>query len=240
MAVFLCIGGYAVYQLYLAYNAYADGDQAYEQIAQNVISKDDALDYPLQTSTDKIDIPNRAVNFTALKAINKDSVAWLYCPDTVIDYPVMAADDYSYYLRHLPNGTYNINGSLFLDYNCAPDFSDELSVIYGHNMKTKKMFGTLVKYKNQSYFDKHPYLYLYTEKQNYRIALIYGAVVSASQWINQGYAQDVDGLLEYAKANTTFTSTVQYSANQQFIVLSTCSYEYSGARYFVIGILQPA
>jgi sortase B len=234
LVVLLCLGCYAIYQLYLSYNAYNEGDQIYEQIIQQVISDDASSE---QTSN-KLEIPNRTVDFNALKAISENSIGWLYCPDTVIDYPVMAGDDYTYYLHHLPDGTYNINGSLFLDYECATDFSDKLSVIYGHNMKTEKMFGTLVKYKNQSYFDKHPYLYLYTQTQNYRIDLIYGAVVSADEWSEKNFVQDIDGLIEYAKENTTFISSVEYTNNQQLIVLSTCSYEFNDARYFVIGVLQ--
>jgi sortase B len=235
LAVFLALGGYAAYQLFLSYDAYAQGDRAYETIKQQVISEDVS---PSTEQDELIDIPDREVDFAALCAINPNAVAWLYCPDTVIDYPVIAADDYTYYLRHLPDGTYNINGSLFLDYECARDFSDRLSVIYGHNMKTEKMFGTLMGYKDQSYFDQHPYLYLYTQTHNYRIALLYGAVVSSTRWINEGYAQNPDGLLEYANAHTTFSSPVEYNAGQRLIVLSTCSYEFDGARYFVVGVLQ--
>jgi sortase B len=260
LVVFLGLGGYAAYQLYLSQAAYSQGDQAYEQIIQQVISEDvsqsSATDSQTQSVTDstsevseqsnrssgevsQFDISDLVVDFATLKSINADSIGWLYCPNTVIDYPIMAADDYTYYLSHLPDGTENINGSLFLDYCCEPDFSGQISVIYGHSMKSGKMFGTLTNYKSQSYFEEHPYMYLYTENQNYRIALVYGAVVSANEWIDNGYSQDADGLLEYAKAHTTFVSSEEYSANQRFVVLSTCSYEYDDARYFVVGVLQP-
>jgi sortase B len=244
MVIFLCLGGFSAYKLYLSYDAYAQGDRAYEKIISQVISEDSSSDNTSKAtkqssdSDTNFDMSEHMVDFSALKAINADSIGWLYCPDTVIDYPVMKADDYTYYLSHLPDGSSNINGSLFLDYACSSDFSDRLSVIYGHSMKSGKMFGTLAQYKNQSYFEKHPYLYLYTEKQNYRIALAYGAVVSANQWIKKGYAYDVDALLEYAQAHTTFVSKQECSSDDKFVVLSTCSYEYSDARYFVIGVLQ--
>jgi sortase B len=240
------LGSYAAYHIYLLYDAYAKGDQTYEQIAKRVILDEDlwgnAVDseneQPNQLS-ENIEIPAHKVDFSELKSISEDAIGWLYCPDTVIDYPLIAADDYTFYLSHLADGTYNINGSLFLDYHCEPDFSNQLSVIYGHSMKTGKMFGTLEKYKKQSYFEKHPYFYLYTEEQNYRIALIYGAVLSADQWINEEYYQNADDLLEYVKANTTFDSSVKYSEDQRLVVLSTCSYDYSGARYVLMGVLQP-
>jgi sortase B len=269
MVVLLGVAAYAGGKLYTSQRAYAQGDETYEELAQLVIRQEpteepepEAASAPepdqetaestgeespepsLSQATEeapKLDIPALSVDFDALKAVSSDAIGWLYCPDTVIDYPVMEAEDYTYYLRHLPDGTYNINGSLFLDYGCAPDFSDKLSVIYGHNMKTEKMFGTLVNYKNQTYFDAHPYLYLYTETGNYRIALIYGAVVSADRWSQGNFAQDPEGLLEYAAANTTFVSpeSGKIAEDQRLVVLSTCSYEYENARYFVVGLLQP-
>jgi sortase B len=266
LAVFLGVGAYAGTQLYDSHEEYAVGDETYEQIASLVITAPDetsaaaeetvqavaaaqsTADAAVQTtvadaamteSVTAVEVPQLTVDYTALRDINEDAIGWLYCPDTVIDYPVVGAEDYTYYLRHLPDGTYNINGSLFLDYHDQWDFSDQLSVIYGHNMKTEKMFGTLVNYKTQSYFDEHPYLYLYTPAGNYRIALVYGAVVSAEAWGEQGYALNAEALMAYAAANTTFTSSVQYTGDEQLVALSTCSYEYEGARYFVVGILQP-
>jgi hypothetical protein len=215
MAVFVGIAAYAGSQLMASHEEYAVGDDAYAALVQLVITEPAptpaaeeaaqaiaavtpaaiaATRETTQTAAASaaeavsLEIPARTVDYTALRSVNADAIGWLYCPDTVIDYPVMGATDYTYYLRHLPDGTYNINGSLFLDYNCQWDFSDKLSVIYGHNMKTEKMFGTLVNYKKQEYYDAHPYLYLYTPARNYRIALLYGAVVSADRWGEEGYA----------------------------------------------------
>jgi sortase B len=269
MAVLLGVGGYGGYQLYTSHRAYAQGDETYEEIARLVISEvqptasgspEPSSEPEQETETAEeteeklqeedteasdpapkveLGIPALTVDFDALEAISSDAIGWLYCPDTVINYPVMGAEDYTYYLRHLADGTYNFNGSLFLDYNCQRDFSDKLSVIYGHNMQTEKMFGTLVKYKSQAYFDEHPYLYLYTREKNYRIALIYGAVISAQDWSEGGFVQDPEGLMEYAEKNSTFVSPETYSGQEQLVVLSTCSYEYEDARYFLVGLLQP-
>jgi sortase B len=265
IVVLLGVAAYAGYQLYTSHRAYAQGDETYEEIARQVIrqapvsaqeTEPEATPEPdletaepteeisselspSQAPEKQLSIPEHNVDFAALTAINGDAIGWLYCPDTVIDYPVMGAENYTYYLRHLPDGTYNINGSLFLDYSCQRDFSDPLSVIYGHNMKTEKMFGTLVNYKNQAYFDQHPYLYLYTPSQNYRIALLYGAVVSAEAWTREGMNENEEALMAYAAEHTTFQSPEEYTGAENLVVLSTCSYEYENARYFVVGLLQP-
>ena len=76
-----------------------------------------------------------SADFDELQSKNPDIIAWLYSEDTPINYPVVQADDNSYYLRRLTDGSYNTNGTLFLDYRCAPDFSGFNSVIYGHRMK---------------------------------------------------------------------------------------------------------
>jgi len=189
-----------------------------------------------------IDIPAMAIDFDALHGINPDAVAWLYSPGTVIDYPIVRATEYDYYLHRLPDGTYNNNGTLFIDYNWT-DFSDKLTVVYGHNMKSGKMFGSIANYKKQAYFDEHPYLYLYTETgENFRIDLVYGCVIEAGQWRERAFMFDVnlDLLMDYAARSTTFNSNAQYTPGDRVIALSTCSYEFNDARYVVLGILQPA
>ena len=189
----------------------------------------------------QIYIPDFDIDFDMLKAINKDTAAWLYSPGTVIDYPVMEADDYNYYLYHLPDGTRNANGSLFIDYNCASDFSDRLTVIYGHHMKTgDMMFGSLKGYKNQEYYKEHPFMYLYTEKENYRIDILYGFVISAGQWREKAfmYEENLGAFLDYAIRNTTFKSEAKYEEGDKIVALSTCSYEFDDARYVVLGVLK--
>ena len=187
------------------------------------------------------DINTPGIDFAALKTINSDAMAWLYCPDTVIDYPVMKADDYDYYLNHLPDGTQNANGALFIDYNNASDFSDQLTVIYGHHMKSGRMFGGLKGYKDQKYYEEHPSMYLYTEHQDFRIDLIYGCVIAAGQWREQAfmYRENLAALLDYAAHNTTFLSGATYAEGDRVVALSTCSYEFDDARYVVLGVLSP-
>ena len=188
----------------------------------------------------RLDIPGLDIDFEALKAIGHDSAAWLYSPGTEIDYPVMRSDDYNYYLSRLPDGTYNANGSLFIDFNNDPEFGDSLTVIYGHNMKSRSMFGSLTDYKSQKYFDEHRYMYLYTEQGDYRIDIIYGFVIGAGKWREQAfmYKENLEALLSYASHNTTFESVTKYREGDRVVALSTCSYDFDGARYVVLGILR--
>ena len=247
----ICTMGYAREQMTEAKRIYQEGEAVYADLCNSV--KENASAGALLPNAGsagntavaggrteengKIYIPEIGINFDNLSAVSGDAVAWLYCPDTVIDYPVMKAEEYSYYLNHLPDGTQNANGSLFIDFNNAPDFSEALTVIYGHNMRSKMMFGSLAGYKSQGYYDEHPYMYLYTKEANYRIELLYGCVVGAGQWRERAfmYGENAGALIEYAAQNTTFESGAVYSEGDRIIAMSTCSYEFENARYVVIG-----
>ena len=258
MALALGIGmmGYGGGRLLEAEQIYREGSAVYEDLSGQVrksvsaalppthenIENTQIMETPQEKEAQKaqVYIPKYEIDFGVLKSVNKDAAAWLYCPDTVIDYPVMRADDYSYYLNHLPDGTVNGNGSLFIDYNCASDFSEPLTVVYGHHMKSGNMFGSLVGYKGQKYYEEHPFMYLYTEHGNYRIDVLYGCIIGAGQWRARAFmcAENIDALLAYAAHNTTFESEAAYSEGDRLIAMSTCSYEFNDARYVVIGILK--
>jgi len=254
LVVALGVAVYSATQLLAANRVYAEGNLAYEDLRWQVRKTSISAFGPYSVTTGsgsegletapvpepRVDIPALEIDFAKMRAINTDAVAWLYCPDTLIDYPVMSATDYNYYLNRLPNGTFNANGSLFIDYNNAQDFSDRLTVIYGHHMQSKAMFGSLVGYKSQRYYNEHPYMYLYTEQGNYRIDLVYGCVIAAGQWRERAFmfSENVDSLLAYAAHNTTFASDTSYAPGDRIVVLSTCSYEFNDARYVVIGVLR--
>jgi sortase B len=107
-------------------------------------------------------------------------------------------------------------------------------------MKSGAMFGSLKGFKGQTYYEQHPFMYLYTEQGNYRIDLIYGCVIGAGQWSSRGFmfSENIGKLVDYAADNTTFKSNLEYREGDSIVALSTCSYEFDNARYVVLGILK--
>jgi len=173
------------------------------------------------------------IDFDQLLAQYPNAVGWLYCEGTPINYPVMQSDDNDYYLRRLPDGTYNTAGSLFADYRCGKIGETNNYIIYGHNMKNGTMFSSLTKYKSQSYYDEHPVLYLYTPEGNYKIELIAGFVSKPTGEV-YNTVLTYEQMLEFC-SHSTFRSTITPCDAERYITLSTCSYEYENARYVVIG-----
>ena len=178
-----------------------------------------------------------SLDFDGLLALNSDVVGWLYGPGTGINYPVAQAEDNDYYLRRLLNGDWNENGTLFLDYRCDRDFSQGDSLIYGHHMDSGIMFGSLVEYKDQSYYDKHPYMYLATPDGQYRVELFAGCLTGVEDDVYQ--LAITEDYLRRCMESSTFQPDHDISIDGPILALSTCSYEFKDARYVVYGALVP-
>lgn len=83
------------------------------------------------------------VDFTELKKINNETVGWIQVAGTNINYPVVQAENNTFYLTHTFDKSYNVGGWVFMDYrNSNKDF-DKNTIIYAHNRKNSTMFGTL-------------------------------------------------------------------------------------------------
>lgn len=175
-----------------------------------------------------------SVDFSALSAQHPDIVGWLYQPDTVINYPVVRTDNNDYYLDHTIDGKKNACGTLFMDFRDDMESEHPVALIYGHNMKTGIMFGTVDKYREQSYFDAHPILYYITADSAYKLEAAAGVVVDAAHSIfANGTKTQLDALQKLFE-KSTFASSIPYSEEDRYVILSTCSYEYDNARYLLI------
>jgi len=231
----LAVFGYSVYRI---------GDYYMEKHRSDVIVREAAqyvrLPQAEDHEPDDLTRPGSAqegfqVNFNALWVINKDIVGWLYCPDTPINYPVVQAADNEQYLRRLLDGSWNVGGTLFLDYRCASDFTGGNHIIYGHHMKSGAMFGSLVKYRSQSYYDAHPTMYLATPDRVYRVELFAGCTIESADDI---YRSDVtEAELEEMIRSSTFRADRDIPIDGPILMLSTCAYDFDNARYVVLGAL---
>ena len=195
---------------------------------------------PLEYDPDDVNFPN--VSFEALKDVSEDIVAWLYLPDSEINYPVTQTTDNDYYLTHLADGTYNLNGCLFVDYKNTPGFADENTLIYGHHMQSGRMFACLINYADQEYYNEHPYLYLETPEARYKVVLFSGYTTESwSSAYNVRFASEddyVNWLNEVAsKSDFSVAEPVTISTADHIITLSTCAYSFEDARYVVHGKL---
>lgn len=236
----------AVFNIGKIYYDYNKADNIYEVIQDEyVVTKDVESNSEATQGNDeqppKSTEPPIAIDFDALLNRNKDVIGWLYCPDTVINYPVVQGENNDQYLRKDLDGKYLVSGTLFADYRNGTLGEDANYIIYGHNMKNGTMFSLLAKYKEQSYYDRHPVMYYLTPDGNYKLELFAGLVIKRDDKIylpNQSKEQ-FDELVKDYRAKSTFKSDVELEYNDTIVTLSTCSYEFDDARYIVMGRLIP-
>ena len=104
------------------------------------------------------------------------------------------------------------------------------------------MFAPLTYYKKQTHFDLYPEMFLYTPNGDYRIALVAGVVVDGSKETQKTEFVNESDFLRYVdelRNRSTFTSPVNIESGERIISLLTCSYEFTDARYMVVGKLVP-
>ena len=241
--VVLASGGYVLGQRAIEY---VEGDQAYSGLEEYVSfleagQEADEPDSVQQTEAPEEQAGAPSVNFAALSRINPDIVGWLYCEGTAINYPVVQGKDDVFYLDHLFDGTQNANGCLFLDSRVDASFSSVHSIIYGHHMRSGAMFASLDGYKRQSYYDAHPSMLLLTPDATYEVRLFaaYVAEPSESAWeVSFSSDEEVRSWIDAAIARSTFESDVKPAPGDRLLTLSTCSYEFTDARFVVVGWLS--
>ena len=133
-----------------------------------------------------------------------------------------------------------------MDAGADASFQDRNITIYGHNVKHGTMFAELENFKEQTFFEKHPYLYIFTEKQNYRCEIfsIYTTTATSASYRLQ-YEDDADfkGYVDMVKELSDFKRKVSIKRCDRIVSLSTCSYERNGQpdelRYLLHAKLVP-
>lgn len=117
------------------------------------------------------------IDFEKLKQENPDTVGWLKVNNTNIDYPIVSAKNNSYYLNHDFNKKENKTGWLWVNYLNKLDGEDKNIVIFGHNMHTGVMFGTLKNILKEEWYnnEENEYITFTTENETqvYKVFSIY-------------------------------------------------------------------
>ena len=117
------------------------------------------------------------VDFQDLLQKNKETVAWLKVNNTNVDYPVVQTNNNDYYLKHDFNKKKNANGWIYADYRNDLRYFGTNTIIYGHNLTNRKLFGSLVWTLKESWYTKeeNQYIKLSTPDSNtiWRIFSIY-------------------------------------------------------------------
>ena len=184
------------------------------------------------------------VDFESLRAQNSDVYSWIFIPDTNISYPVLQSDvDDNFYLDHDVYKNYSFPGAIYSQSMNSKDYSDRVTVLYGHNMLNGSMFANLHYFSDKSFFDSHPYFYVYTEnrKLTYQVVSAYDYddrhIMNSYNFKDDGVFNGwLSSITAPHSLNSNVRSDVKLDLNSKLLVLSTCLNAGDG-RFLVQGVL---
>ena len=203
---------------------------------------------PTETDDDLIAIPEEevvpiTVDFEVLSSINKDIVGWIYCEDSVINYPVVHAPDNEYYLERDIRLEHDACGTIFTAPRNNMGFRDSNTIVYGHHMQNMSMFASLKYWLEQEYYEEHPVMWLLTPEGDYRVDLFSGYETDAKSetyHVYYGPREEFDAYLREAAAKSAFVPReMELDSFSRYVVLSTCAYSFHNARTVLHGKLTP-
>lgn len=176
------------------------------------------------------------MDFSALRQQNPDVLGWILIPGTRVSYPVVQGTDNSYYLDHTWRGGKNSVGAIFMDYRNNGDLSDFNTIIYGHRMNNRSMFGTLSQYKSRSYWQAHPYVYLTDDSGTHRYEIFAAGEVSVDSDVYRlGLRSDSSrqSFLDSCLALSALNTGVTPHTYDKVLTLSTCTGNGHATRWVV-------
>lgn len=242
-------------KLFRALNEYEEGKKIYEEISEiahvpsptvtrqstNSEITEIAVSPGIEENTQPVESKSSPIDFESLLRISSDIRGWIRLEGTRVDYPVIQSKDNDFYLNRAVNGDWNKVGTPFMDFRNEGDFSDRMTVIYGHYMGDGSMFTDIHNYKSQKFYDEHPYIDLYTPAGSYRILPVAGVFQNVEYWdftfdydSDEAFLRQIDNW----KAVSTFKSETEYDADDHFVVLTLCTYDVENSRFLLIGKIE--
>ena len=193
---------------------------------------------------DGFEIQDVLPEYSALYNENNDTIGWLKIDGTGIDNVVMyAPGEIEKYLHTDFYGNYSYRGCLYIDEYCDIFRSDNI-IIYGHNMKDGSMFGALMNYVDEGFYEKHRYISFDTiyEKQTYEVvAAIKTAIPAADEECFRYYeytgSDDVkmfNEYVEFIEENRLYPTDAKLLEGDSILTLSTCAYHADDGRFIVV------
>ncbi len=170
-----------------------------------------------------------SANLKKLQKQNKDIIGWLSIPD-MLEQAVVQRDN-SYYLKRDYLGYRNANGALFLEEGISLKNRPDAYIIFGHNMKTGDMFGSLRLYEDVGYYRRHALIsfnVLYEDGQYVVFAI---ADVDTTQGMRRYVPfMQLPGMeaarraacIQQLQAYSQIYSPIDVKADDQLLLLVTC------------------
>lgn len=185
------------------------------------------------------------INFEELWETNPDVYAWIVIPGTDINYPILQhPTDDSYYLNHNIDGSTGRPACIYTESLNSKDFTDNNTVIYGHNMRNGTMFAQLHKFEDKDFFDEHREIIIYLPDKvlHYKIFAVHNYddrhLLYSFDFSDKAVYKDyLESIFSIDDKNANIDTEMTVTENDKIITLATCVYKQPSLRFHVQAVL---
>ena len=180
------------------------------------------------------------VDFKELQEINPEVIGWIRVGGAGISYPVAQTDNNDFYLHHTFRKEAVFSGCIFENCDNSKFFTDQNTILYGHNMKDGSMFAALRKFWEKEDAIKNPYFWVFTPDfiNQYRIFSCSIESKIGDPYRTRFLTEDFQAFLDKSKTvSQVDCGNVEVTAADRIVTLSTCTGDDS-TRRIVQGKLQ--
>ncbi len=203
---------------------------------------------PIIHYVDEEETPDILPEYIDIYNKNKRLIGWLEIADIngepFISYPVMQTTDNEYYLKHGFNQEEDVNGCIFMDCDCDAIKPSDNLILYGHHMRSGRMFGNLVKYEDFNFYQTHRIIKFDTiyEHGEYEVMFAFRTSLKYEDDISFKYYEfiDANGPEEFNSYMNEMAEMALYDTGvtavwgDHLLTLSTCDYQEDNGRFAVV------
>lgn len=186
--------------------------------------------------------------YVEIKSQYDDFAGKLIVKGLKMDFPVMQAEDNSYYLKYNIDHQEDKHGALFADYRNDLVDLDQNTIIYGHNMRDGTQFGMLSMYKKLSTYEACPVITFNTIYKDYKWKVFAAFLINTQPEHDDGYVfdylrTDFETDEEFYKfydevmERSYFITDIDVTPEDKILTLSTCSLLIDDSRFVVMARL---
>lgn len=237
--ILMCVG-YMVIRTININNA----DDEYKNLATTIEPATESTEITSPSVID-VELADNPIDFDSLIEKNEDIYAWIYVPDTHINYPVLQSQtDDNFYLDHDIYGNYSFAGAIYSQVCNNKFFTDRVTVLYGHNMANNTMLADIHKFSDKKFFDEHEYFYIYTPGHKFTYKVVSAYVYDDRHIMNSfDFSKDevfesyLDSILNPHSLTKSVREGESLDVDDKIVTLSTCL-DVGQGRFLLQGVLS--
>ena len=199
-----------------------DVPNQYQDLTTNIKQEKKSKTDPNYINTNFIN-----VNLNYYISKNNETVGWIQVNGTNINYPIVQHEDNNFYLEHDFYKRKTNIGWIFADYRNDMENLNNNTIIYGHNLVNRTMFGSIPYMLNKKWFNQknNQYIKLSTKTSNsiWQIFSVY-KITPTTDYLQSVFnsIDNYQNFLNTLKNRSIKNFNVDLNYTDKIITLSTC------------------